>query len=168
MIKDESVSIRRKKGGYFERIKGMPKPLTMQIKRRVKFSEVDAMGIVWYGRYAGFFEEGAAALAKQCGLSYKDFYKAELRAPIVQFHIDYYQPLLLDEEFTIRVSFIWNEASRLETEFVLLKQDSSVAATGYTVQMFTDSNTGNTCLVAPELLERCRRRWKAGEFLCQE
>lgn len=162
------MNTRRKREGYFKHIKGSPKPLTMQVKRQVKFSEVDIMGIVWYGRYSGFFEEGAAALAERCGLSYKDFYKANLRAPIVQFHIDYYQPLVLDERFTICVSFLWNEASKLEAEFVLLKQDESIAATGYTVQMFTDGKTNKACLVVPELLERYHRRWKAGEFSCLE
>ena len=157
---------RRKKEGYFERIKVAPLPVSIRIKRRVKFSEVDVMAIVWYGRYAEFFEEGGAALGEMCGLSYKDFYKANLRAPIVQFHIDYHQPFVLGEEFTICASFIWTEAARLNTEYKLLKKDGSIAVTGYTVQMFTDSATGKPCLVLPKLFERCRKKWKAGELAC--
>ena len=102
---------------YFKRIKDAPESLDVCVKRRVSFSEVDVMGIVWYGRYPGYFEQGAAALGRRCGLSYKDFYEANLRAPIVQFHIDYYQPLILDEEFTIKASLLWDEAARLNTEY---------------------------------------------------
>ena len=158
--------VRRRKSSYFECIEGMPEPLVVRVKRRVSFSEADIMGIAWYGRYAVYFEEGATALGKQCGLSYKDFYEANLRAPIVQFHIDYHRPLTLDEEFTTMASLVWSEASRLNTEYEVKKQDGTIAATGYTVQMFIDSITGEVCITSPKLLERCRGRWKAGEFKC--
>lgn len=157
---------RREKLKYFKRIKDAPESLDVYIKRCVSFSEVDIMGIVWYGRYPVYFEEGAAALGRRCGLSYKDFYEANLRAPIAQFHIDYYQPLTLDEEFTIKTSLIWDEAARLNTEYELIKQNGNAAARGYTVQMFVDGISREVCLVSPELLQRCRRRWKAGEFTC--
>lgn len=158
--------VRRKKDGYFKRIGGMPKPLVIRVKRRVNFSEVDVMGIAWHGRYAVYFEEGSAALGRQCGLSYKDFYEGNLRAPIVQFHIDYYQSLTLDEEFIIVASLVWCDSARLNTEYRLIKQNGSIAATGYTVQMFTDGVTGDVYLASPELLEQCRKRWQAGEFKC--
>jgi acyl-CoA thioester hydrolase len=157
---------RRKMGVYFKRFEGMPEPLVARVKRRVNLSEADVLGIVWHGRYAKYFEDGAAELGRQCGLSYRDFRDADLRAPIVQFHVDYHLPLLLDEEFTVIASLIWSEGARLNMEFELIRQDSKVAATGYTVQMFVDGATGETCLVSPELLERCRRRWLAGEFQC--
>ncbi|MCK4487395.1 MAG: acyl-CoA thioesterase [Desulfobacterales bacterium] len=160
------MTARRRKNGYFKRIEGMPEPPVVRVKRRVHFSEADIMGIAWYGRYAAYFEEGATALGKQCGLSYKDFYEANLRAPIVQFHIDYHRQLTLDEEFTIVASLIWSDAARLNTEYALIKEDGSIAATGYTVQMLIDSITGEVCIASPELLERCRGRWKAGEFKC--
>ncbi len=97
------------------------------------------MGIVWHGRYSIYFEEASAEIGRRCGLSYKDFYEAELRAPIGEFHIDYYKPLYLDEEFTIRGALYWHGGSRLNTEYQLLKQDGSIAASGYTVQLFIHS-----------------------------
>ncbi len=158
----------RRKKVYFERVSGVPEPIVLQIRRRVHFSEVDVMGIVWYGRYALFFEEAAAEVGRRCGLSYRDFYEAELRAPIVEFHIDYYQSLFLDEQFDIRASLIWHEGARINTEYHLLKQDGSLAVSGYTVQLFTDAKSGEACIITPPLLERCRRRWKSGEFQLPE
>lgn len=156
----------RKKKSYFEKIAGMPEPVVVELRRRARFSEVDVMGVVWHGRYSTYFEEAAAEIGRRCGLSYRDFYEAELRAPIVEFHIDYYKPLFLDEEFTIRAALIWNEGSRMNTEYYLLKQDGSLAASGYTVQLFIDPNSWEVCIVSPGLLEKCRKRWKAGEFNC--
>ncbi|MBI4680194.1 MAG: acyl-CoA thioesterase [Nitrospirae bacterium] len=156
--------MRRNKKFYFKRAKESPEPIVIEIKRRVHFSEVDIMGIVWFGRYPAFFEEGAEELGRYCGLSYKDFYKARLRAPIVELHIDYLKPLCLNDEFTIRTALTWDEGARLNTEYYLLKHDNSVATSGYTVQLLTDVDSGEVCITSPTLLERCRKRWRAGEF----
>ena len=159
------MNVRRKKDAYFGSSAGMPGPLTVYIKRRVKFSEADVMGIVWHGRYPEYFEEGSAELGRRYGLSYKDFYEAQLRAPIVQLHIDHFKSLFLDEEFTIKASLIWNEGARLNTEYSLIKEDDDgIAASGYTVQMFIDGVNGDIQIASPKILEKCRRRWKAGEF----
>ncbi|OGW48326.1 MAG: hypothetical protein A2078_15450 [Nitrospirae bacterium GWC2_57_9] len=157
----------RKKTTYFERIPGSPDPIVVDIKRRVRFNEADPMAIVWHGRYPLFFEEAAEELGRRCGLSYSDFFDAGVRAPVVELHIDYFQPLFLDEEFTIRASLIWHEGSRLNTEYHLIKQNGSLASSAYMVQLFSDHRTGEAYMVSPELLERCRRRWKAGEIHTQ-
>lgn len=164
MRKRATFAVRSEKGGYFERLAGAPQPLVMQVQHRVSLSEVDVLGIVWHGRYSTYFERAATELGRQCGLSYEDFRGAKLLAPIVKYHVDFHLPLVLDETFTIQASFIWDEGARLSTEFELRKQDSSIATTGYTVQMFIERESGEVCLVSPELLERCRRRWKAGDF----
>jgi acyl-CoA thioester hydrolase len=155
---------RRRKRGYFGQPDEAPAPLVVRLKRRVSFHEADVMGIAWHGRYAAFFEEGSAELGRRCGLSYEAFAEANLRAPIVQLHIDYHLPLALDEEFTVEVSGIWSEGARLNTEFAAIKSDGSPAATGYTVQMLVDARSGETCLTSPQLLEECRKRWRAGEL----
>ncbi|MBI4848341.1 MAG: acyl-CoA thioesterase [Nitrospirae bacterium] len=136
----------------------------VEVKRRVHFNEVDLLGIVWHGRYPVFFEEGSEELGRVCGLSYKDFYESGLRAPIAQLYIDYLKPLCLGEVFTIRAVLVWDESSRINTEYYLLKEDGSIATSGYTVQVLTAAATGEVCIISPPLLERCRTKWKAGEF----
>jgi acyl-CoA thioester hydrolase len=123
--------------------------------------------IVWHGRYPSFFEEGSEALGRLCGITYKDFYEAKLHAPIVKLHIDYFKPLHLAEEFTIRAVLVWDDASRLNTEYYLIKSDGSIATSGYTIQLFTNADSGEPCLVSPDLLQRCRAKWTAGEFHCK-
>jgi acyl-CoA thioester hydrolase len=154
----------RKKQNYFERIEGAPAPVVVEVRRRVRFSEVDPLAIVWHGRYPSYFEEGSEEIGRRCGLSYRDFHEAGLRAPIVKLHIDYFRPLRLAEEFTIRTALIWDTASRLNTEYELVKDDGSIATSGYTVQVFTYALSGEVCMVSPEILQTCRKRWKAGEF----
>ena len=155
---------KRKKRGYFDRLDGAPEPLVGHIERGVNFSEVDMLGIAWHGRYPEYFEEGRAALGDQCGLAYSAFIKAQLAGPVVQLHVDYLTPLELSEEFTIMTSLIWTEGARINNEYVLTKRDGTVAAAGYTVQMFVDAHSDDPCLTSPDLWLDCRRRWKAGEY----
>ena len=158
--------IRRKERKYFAAIKGAPPAISFIVKRRAALSEADVMGIVWYGRYPLYFEEASQELGRKCGLSYQDFYTANLRAPIVQFHVDYYQSLHLDEEFTVKACAPWCEGAKLLIEYEIRKLDGTLVTAAYTVQMFIDSRTNDFYVATPELLEGVRKRWEAGEFKC--
>jgi acyl-CoA thioester hydrolase len=155
---------RRQRKNYFEAPPGAPEPIVIEIRRRVRFSDADPMAIMWHGRYPLLFEEAVEELGRQCGLSYKEFYEEGLRAPIIELHIDYFQPLFLAEEFTVRAALVWNDGARLNTEFQVHKQDGTLATSASTVQLFTHHLTGEPCIVSPEMLEKCRLRWRAGEF----
>lgn len=163
-MKIKEASMRRQKGSYFERVEGDPAPVRVTVKRGVLFNEVDAMGVVWHGNYARFFEEASSELARRCGLSFQVYYEAKIQAPIVQLHVDYHKPLMLDDLFTVEAAFVWSEGARLHTEFVITKEGGTVTATGYTVQMFMGALTKQPLLVSPEILENMRKRWQSGEF----
>src|SRR5512133_2849275 len=132
----------RRKKSYFAAVPGGPAPIVAEVKRRVHFSEVDPMAVMWHGRYPLLFEEAAEELGRRCGLSYAEFYDAGLRGPIVALHIDYHQSLFLAEEFTTRVSLHWAEGARLNSEFHVFKEDGTLATSGYTIQLFTDHLSG--------------------------
>lgn len=160
--------MREKRTEYFKRLAGSPQPVVFSVKRRVSFSEVDVMGIVWFGRYSLYFEEAQRELGRRCGLSYQDFYAARLSAPIVEFHTDYYRPLYLDEEFSVKASLVWSEGAKIYTEYLIIKEDKSIATFAYTVQLLIDAKSKETCIISPELLERMRKRWLNGELDCQK
>ncbi|HWE04099.1 MAG TPA: acyl-CoA thioesterase [Tepidisphaeraceae bacterium] len=156
-------SPRRQKNGYFPVDPTAPRPLTVRLVHRVRFSDVDPMAILWHGRYARLFEQANEELGRICGMGYGDFRREKLGAPIVQFHVDYFAPVTLDEQVTIVGRMIWDDAARSNIEYEILKENGTVAATGYTVQMFVDE-IGQPQVASPALLETCRRRWRAGEF----
>ncbi len=86
---------------YFAHREGDPPPLRTLVQRRVRFEEVDPMGIVWHGRYVGYFEDGRVALGSRYGIGYEDFFRFGVPAPIRQLQIDYLAPLRFGDEFTI-------------------------------------------------------------------
>ena len=154
----------RRKKHYFETEPNAPMPVSITITRRIRFSDVDALGIVWHGRYPALFEEAQTELGHKCGLTYAAYRKAGIAAPIAQIHIDYFHPLRLDDFCSITASLIWSEGARLNTEYCIQNSSQEIVCTGFTVQLFIDLDSGEPLFCTPELWENCRKRWQAGEF----
>ncbi len=155
---------RRNKNDYFNVPGDAPRPVSASVTRRCQFSEVDALAIAWHGRYASFFEEAATELGHKCGLTYEAMREAGVTAPVVQLHIDYYRPLRLNERFTVQASVIWSEGAKLNTQFLITGEDGACACTGYTVQMFVETATGEVCIFPPPLLTAFHDKWLAGIY----
>jgi acyl-CoA thioester hydrolase len=127
----------------------------------VRFEEVDALGIVWHGRYPSYFEDGRVLLGEQFGIGYMDFYHQGIAAPIKQMHVDYMRPLRFGEPFTIEAILHWSDAARLNYEFILRNTAGEVTTTGYTVQLMMDKDD-NVLMVSPHFYVEFRQRWQAG------
>jgi acyl-CoA thioester hydrolase len=154
---------RRQKGGYFPAETDAPAPLVVRLKQRIHFSDVDPMGILWHGRYAKLFEKANEALGRLTCMTYADYYRDKIKAPIVQFHVDYFAPARLSEEITIVGKMVWSDGARVNIEYEIRNEDGRLAATGYTVQMFIDDE-GIPLIASPDMLDACRQRWLRGEL----
>ena len=122
------------------------------------------MAVMWHGHYAAIFEEGASELRRLCGMGYDALHGVELHAPIIQLHVDYRLPLVLDEFYRCRATMIYSEAARINIEYAVLNADDTVVATGYTVQLFTQPRAMEPRLTVPPILERCLERWRSGDL----
>jgi len=154
---------RRQKGGYFPQQDGAPPPVVVRLTQRIRFSDVDPMAILWHGRYAKLFEQANEEIGRLVDMSYPDFQRDRILAPIVQLHVDYFSPCKLGELVTIIGKMVWSEGARMDIEYEIRHEAGPLAATGYTVQMFVDES-GQPLLASPAMQERCRKRWLAGEF----
>ncbi|MCF8068347.1 MAG: acyl-CoA thioesterase [Desulfobacterales bacterium] len=149
---------------HFKRAAGDPPPLEAETTRTVRFEEVDALRVVWHGRYPSYFEDGRAAFGKRYNLGYLDMYNEGFLAPLVKLHFDFYAPLTFPEPFKIKARAIWSEASRMNFEYEIHNFENRLIATGYTVQLITDLNF-DLQLITPPFLEVFRNRWFSGELL---
>lgn len=141
-------------------------PLHARVTHRVGFSEVDPMGIVWFGRYTVFFEEASAELRDACGLSHAAFFNANIQPPVVSYNVEYLHPSRLDEVLTITTSLYGTEAARLNMTYQVHGPDGVLRVAARTVQVFTDTTNMTVCYVAPPIWTRCLERWRRGEFAC--
>lgn len=151
----------RRKKAYFKAETDSPPPLSAETKRKVRFEEVDPLGIVWHGRYPSYLEDGRVALGDKFDLSYIRMRKENFYAPIVQMHLDYHHPLKYHEEMTIIATLHWSEAARLNFEYEIITQSGQVAATGYTVQLLTTIDK-EMLMMRPEYVEKFYERWRKG------
>ena len=142
----------------------MPEPIAVEVKRRLAFSEVDAMAIAWHGNYPRFFEAAHTELMQKIGLGFQNYADVNVGAPMVQCHVDYQSPLMLDEAFTVRAELFWNEGARLDIAYTVTGSDGRICATGYTVQMFYDLTSHAPFMFAPPIVAEMQERWKRGEF----
>ena len=152
------------KKSYFRTAATDPAALRCCVERVVRFEEVDALAIVWHGRYPSYFEDGRVLLGEQYGLGYMEFYQQGIIAPIKQLHVDYQRPLRFGERFTIEAILHWSDATRLNHEFVLRNAAGEVTTTGYTVQLLLDKED-NVQMLPPPFYAEFRQRWQAGELV---
>jgi len=152
---------RRQNPSYFLTPPGAPSPLSVTVHRQVRFEEVDALGIVWHGRYVSFLEDGRAMFGERHGLSYLTMYENRMLAPILQMHIEYHQPLRLAEKFQITAELFWSESARMNFQYRIVSEKGSLSASAYTVQLLTNEKL-EVQLYRPQLLAEFCEKWKRG------
>jgi acyl-CoA thioester hydrolase len=146
---------------YFPRQEGDPTPLVASAERRIRFEEVDILGMVWHGRYASFFEDGRLAFGDTYGITYQNYVDKKIMAPVVQMHLDYKLPLRIDDTIRIETALHWAEAARLNFTYTIYNAQGQVATSGYTVQMLTDTK-GVVQFITPDWLREFHQKWRQG------
>jgi acyl-CoA thioester hydrolase len=64
---------------------------------RVYYEDTDAGGVVYHGRYAGFFERGRTEFLRAQGVSVRDLHEQGCIFPVVRLELDYRAPARLDD-----------------------------------------------------------------------
>ena len=148
---------------YFKPVEDAPAPLRHTGTRRVRFDEVDMMGIVWNGRYASYFEDGRVALGGCYGISYVDFIRESVPVPLRRLTIDYHHPLRFGEEFEIDTLLHWSDAARINFEYTIRNAEGMVTCTGCSIQLMLNTDF-DLLLAPPPFFQDFLDRWKRGEL----
>jgi acyl-CoA thioester hydrolase len=147
---------------YFAAGPADPAGLSVTTERRVRFEEVDMLGIVWHGHYVSFLDAGRVAFGDRFpDLGYARMKEEMVAAPIVQLHIDYQAPLVFDEIMRIETTLHWTAALKLNFSYRITRADGRLAVKAYTVQLFTDIK-GTMLLLPPLWIAEFRHQWQAG------
>jgi acyl-CoA thioester hydrolase len=120
----------------------------------VRWSDVDASGIIRWSAYTRFVELAETELFREIGFPYAEIWdRLDIWLPRVQFHLDCRAPVRLDDpvEVRIRVDKLGNSSIRFG--FTLHKADGSLAAEGYLVVVAIDRIEGRSVPVPLALAE---------------
>lgn len=135
--------------------------LTDRYLFHVRFSETDAMQVVWHGEYIRYFEDGRESFGRHfSGLAYRDYYDNGVFAPIVEAHCEYKLPLTFGEDAIVETRYINSPAAKIQFDYTVYRaSDGAIAATGYTTQVFINSATRELELSNPQFYLDWKKRW---------
>ena len=113
------------------------KTLQTSISFKIRFSEIDAMRVVWHGAYAKYFEDAREQFGKVFGLSYELIEQNGYFAPLVDLSFQYKQPLRYGMTPEIVITYRPTESAKIVFDYEIVNpEDGTVMATGHSVQVF--------------------------------
>lgn len=114
-------------------------PLSASANIRIRFSEVDSVGIVWHGSYALYFEDAREAFGAMYGITYLDIFNSGYYAPIVDLSFSFKKPLSYGKSAIVTAKFRNTKAAKIIFDYEITDPaDGSIIATGASVQVFLD------------------------------
>ena len=127
---------------------------------RVRFSEVDSMGVVWHGQYIRYFEDGREDFGNKFGISYLDFYEKGILVPIVKIDLNYKKPLIYGDTALVETRFVDCVAAKTIFNYTIYNDGNhEVVATGSTTQVFMNLNRELLLNFPPFFLEWKKQLW---------
>lgn len=133
--------------------------LQTTLRFKIRFSEIDAMRVVWHGAYAKYFEDAREHFGREYGLSYTLIEDNGFFAPIVELTFQYKKPLRYGMEPEITIVYQPREAAKIVFDYEIRDTLSGdVMATGRTVQVFMDLNY-ELVWTNPPFYEQWKEQW---------
>ena len=126
------------------------------IEERVRWGDVDAARIIFYGAYIHFFEFAETELFREVGLDYGTMFdELKIWLPRVHLECDFHQVARLDDllEVSVYVGRFGTKSMRLNFE-VRRKSTEDLVATAHFVLAAVNQDTFETVPVPSELREK--------------
>lgn len=113
------------------------KTLESTIEIAVRFSETDAMGVVWHGNYLKFFEDAREYFGAEHGMEYLDVYGQGFYTPIVKSDINHKASVYYGQKVSVKAILEYHPASKIVFKYIVTNlATGQIAATGSTTQVF--------------------------------
>jgi acyl-CoA thioester hydrolase len=110
-------------------------------KLRIRYGETDQMGIVYYGNYAQFLEQGRTEWLRELGFSYKWMEANNIHLPVINLNINYKKPAHYDDVITVTTSLKTIPTFKIEFYYEIHNEQNQLLVTASTDLVFMDSTT---------------------------
>lgn len=112
--------------------------LSTTIRVQVRFSEIDALRMVWHGNYVRYMEDAREAFGREHGLSYPLIFDNGFFAPVCDMHLRYHKTASLDDVLLVAIFYRETIAGKLVFDYeIRLEKDNSLILKADTTQLFT-------------------------------
>ncbi len=102
-----------------------------EIEIRVRYAEVDRMGLLHHANYLVYFEQGRIELLRAQGLAYKDLEDQGYLLVLTKVQVRYKSPARYDDVLTLRTHVTRTTHVKIEHRYELLR-DGALLAEGET------------------------------------
>ncbi|MEM0519556.1 acyl-CoA thioesterase [Aequorivita flava] len=123
---------------------------------RVRYGETDQMGVVYYGNYAQYLEQGRTEWLRALGFSYKWMEANNVHLPVVHLNIDYKRPAYYDDIITVKTTLKQIPTVKIEFEYEMYNQSKQLLVTATTILVFVNSTTKKLMKAPDYLLEKLK------------
>lgn len=134
--------------------------ITGEIKLRVRYSDTDQMGYVYYGRYASFYEVARVELFRSLGFSYKKLEEEGIGMPVIDMETKYILPIKYDEQIKINTIIENLPSSRISFKYEVYNQNNELANTAKTTLIFINLTNKKPVRMPAELLDIIKNNFK--------
>ena len=121
---------------------------------RVRYGETDKMGIVYYGNYATYLEQGRTEWLRDIGFSYKWVEDNGIHLPVVELSVKYKAPARYDDVLTVTTTLKKIPTYSIEFTYEIHNQEGQLLITGETSLVFVNSITNKLQRAPNYLLEK--------------
>ena len=99
---------------------------------RVRYGEVDRMGVLHHRHYLTYFEHGRTEMLRDLGASYREVEDAGTLLVVVETGVRYIRPAGYEDEVAIRTRLAEARGVRVRFEYEI-RREGVLLATGFTV-----------------------------------
>ncbi|MBK0401800.1 acyl-CoA thioesterase [Adhaeribacter sp. BT258] len=113
------------------------------VEIRVRYSETDQMGYVYYGNYAAYFEVARTEAFRRLGIHYKEMEADGVMMPVLELKTKFIRPAKYDDLLTIRLFLKqYPTGARILFEYEVFNEAQELLTIGETTMVFVDMKTG--------------------------
>jgi len=142
--------------------------LHSELRLVTSFQDADPMGIIYHGNYFRYFEEARRLLMEQMGYSYLEMQESGYMYPIVETKVRYIQPIRFQQAIRVTAEVVeWQ--NRIRVNYTIYDVQTGRRLTkAYTMQVAVRGDTGELCLVMPDVFaEKYRACLVRKEVVCE-
>ena len=127
------------------------------IEIRVRYGETDAMGFLYYGNYALYYEVGRTDMIRQLGITYKSLEADGIFMPVTEHHSRFLRPARYDDLLTVKTLLkTWPSERRITFHTEIYNAEHKLLNTGQTVLAFVDAGSGRSRSIPKRLADALR------------
>jgi len=120
------------------------RPEIYRLNQAVRFADTDAAGIVYFGKYAIYFDETVLSALRQHSVSWDSNRTKGFIVPIVESKAEFYRPLRAGDQFQSLMSVVKLSNRSFKTEHMIIKEvdgHPTLIASGNITRVAVDAET---------------------------